>query len=129
MAFWSNWFRGEATPPADAQPHVRTVTVAEVSAQTEPPRNVSLDRCLLCEASATVAQRESAIRVDCAVCGRYGASLDAARALAALVKYRAPALSEVRRLLETHRRDEHLGIPTIGVQYVIPGATTFFVHE
>jgi hypothetical protein len=124
---WSRWFRGKSRPSTDASTPPRSITVGEVVGRTEHPSSyVPGQRCLLCEASAPVAIGESEVQIECAACGKYGASFDAARALDGLVQYREPALAEMRKMLAASRQSAPARMPRIAVQYVVAeGVPTF----
>ena len=103
------------------------MTIGEVVATGSSPY-VPAQRCLLCEASAIVKSGESEAQIECAACGPYCASLDAARAMDALVKYRQPALAQMRQMIGAYRQSRPGEMPTIGVRYVVSaGVPTFHV--
>jgi len=85
-----------------------------------------VQRCLLCQANAPVEMGVSEARVGCVDCGHYWVSLDAARALNALVKYRAPALAQMREMIAAYRQSQPHMMPKIDVKYVVSdGVPTF----
>ena len=127
LTIWSKWFRGESTRPTKTL--IPTLTVGEVVDRAEHPYN-PIQGCLLCEASATVGTSDLEIQIDCAGCGQYCASSDAADALNALVKYRSQALAEMRKMLAAYRQGPPHGMPRIRVQYVVSDAVpTFYLSS
>jgi ribosomal protein S27E len=130
LTIWSKWFGGESrrSPDAAAVPRALTLTVGEVLDRASPSPDILAQRCVLCEAIATVVAGESEIEVDCATCGQYCAAVDASRALDLLVKYRKPALAQMRELLAEYRESQSGRMPRIRVQYAVSdGVPTFYV--
>ena len=129
VAVWSRWFGGGSRSGTDRSTPARTLTIGEVvkPVEDESP-STPVQRCLLCEVTAAVEVHLSEAHIECAACGQYCASLDAARALDALVKYRAPALAEMRKIVEAYRKSHPNSIPKIDVRYVVSdGVPTFFL--
>lgn len=106
-----------------------TLTIGEVVATLghSPRYTPARQRCLLCEADANVEVREAKIQIECASCGQYYASPEAAHALDSLVTYRGPGLAEMRNMLATYRESRPDVVPTIEFQRVIPGASTWYL--
>lgn len=129
MAFWSRWFGDNSRHSANAPTSARTLTIGEVvNSVAHELSTPPIQRCLLCEATATVERHESEHRISCAACGHYCVSLDAARALGALVQYRVPALAEMRKMLAAYRQSQPDQAPRIDVRYVVAaGVPTFFL--
>ena len=127
MGFWSKWFSRESSHSAEAASPARTITVGEVVASAkQPSAYIPTQRCLLCGAGATLHTAESEARIACAACGEYVISLEAAWALNALVKYRVPALAEMRKMLAAYRQSMPDEMPRIIVQYLVAdGVPTF----
>jgi hypothetical protein len=97
-----------------------SLTVGEVVSRVEHPSPyVPLQRCLLCEAGATVAMVSVDAQITCVACGQYCASPEAARALDALVKYREPALQEMQQLLGEYRQRSPDMMPRIRINFVV----------
>ena len=120
MAIWSRWFGRDRSRSADQSAPARTITIGEVvNIAAHEALDLPLQRCLLCEANAPVEMGVSEARVGCADCGHYCVSLDAARALNALVKYRAPALAQMRGMMAAYRQSHPDMMPRIDVQYVV----------
>ena len=128
LAIWSRWFGGGSRGITDKSPPFRPLTIGEVvkTVEAESP-STPVQRCLLCEATAAVEVHVSEAHIECAACGQYSASLDAARALDALVKYRAPALAEMRKIVEAYRQNYPNGVPKIDVRYVVSDGVPTFV--
>jgi hypothetical protein len=127
LGFWSQWFSRESSHSAQASTAARTLTVGEVVAKTEHASSyLPAQRCLLCEARATVLIAGSEARIRCAACGEYVSSLEAGWALDALVTYRGPALAQMRKMLGEYRESMPSGMPKFSVQYVVSdGVPTF----
>ena len=129
MTIWPAWLRRRQIHSARLSTSSPGLTIAEVVATLEhsaryiPPRQ----RCLLCEADAKVEVREAKIQIECASCGQYYASPEAAHALDSLVTYRGPGLAEMRNMLATYRESRPDVVPTIEFQSVIPGASTWYL--
>jgi hypothetical protein len=129
LTVWSRWFRGESSRSADASTSTPSLTIGEVVGGARDSLGyIPGQRCLLCEARANIEVGESEAQIECAACGQYCASLDAARALDALVKYREPGLAEMRKMLTVHRQNHADRMPRIRVQYVVSdGVPTFYL--
>ena len=130
MTIWSRWFRGESSPSPGASTTstpTPSLTVGEVLERAQHPLHyVPVQRCLLCEAKAPVQLGELEAQIECAVCGTYAVSLDAAYALDALVKYRRPALAQMRKMVAAYRQGAPGRFPRIEVQYTVSdGVPTF----
>jgi len=127
MTIWSKWLRGESSRSEEGSTEPLSLTVGEVVDRTKKPSQyVPVQRCLLCEAGAAVEMGESEVQIRCATCGQYSASVDAAHALNALVKYREPALAKIRMMLGAYRQGQAGRMPRIRVQYVVSeGVPTF----
>jgi hypothetical protein len=108
-----------------------TLTVGEV-VKTDGHESAArpIQKCLLCEATATVMIAGSERRIDCDACGHYRASAEAARALGALEKYRVPALRQMRMLVGDHRQNQPAAVPRIVVKYIVAdGVPTFWLSD
>jgi hypothetical protein len=108
-----------------------TVTVGEVvETDVQELAVLAVQKCLLCEAAATVVIAVSEVRIVCDACGHYRASVDAARALGALEKYRVPALGQMRMLVAKHRQNNPDAVPRIVVKYIVSeGVPTFGLSD
>jgi hypothetical protein len=108
-----------------------TVTVGEaVKANGHESAFLPVQKCLLCEATATVVTAGSEVRIVCDACGHYRASAEAARALGALEEYRVPALRQMRMLVAKHRQNRPDAVPRIVVKYIVSeGVPTFGLSD
>jgi hypothetical protein len=110
---------------------IGTLTVGESVRMVEDESPSTLaQRCFLCDAKVRGEVRGTEVHVECVVCGQYRASVNAARALDALVKYRVPALDKILQMVRAYRVSHPNSVPTIDVQFVVTKDTpTFFLRS